>query len=355
MIRLAPAAVLLSTALVAITASASVSPEAAALFTKDVPKSADHPLTGRYTGSVILGQTVKAFDELTLPSGPAVGETYDNNKKFKTTITAQGKVTRTIYIAPVGRSSLEVTTNFVDAVAAKGFQPVFRCAGPACGPSFSVLKYKWDKPETKVVGTDYSHVRRMMVDAAFDQLVDLRYTLFKKSDSSGDTYVALYSGLHRGGQFGDSSEALSDRVGVLVEVVEPRAMEQRMTVVNAAEIGGKVMSEGRAVFYGIEFDFDKADLKPSSQAQLAEMAKFLKNNPTSRVYIIGHTDSKGTLEHNLALSDKRAQAVVNALVTKHGVDAKRLTPRGLASLAPVATNRTEAGQAKNRRVEMVEQ
>jgi OOP family OmpA-OmpF porin len=348
-------AVLLTMTVSALGMLAQGSPEARALFAKDVAKSADSPLTGRYAGSVILAQTVKDFDELTLPTGPAVGETYDNNKKFKSTVTAQGRVTRTIYIAPLGRSALEVTTNFAETIAAKGFQPVFRCSGPACGPSFTYLKYRWDRPETKVLGTNYEHTRKLMVDAAFDQMVDLRYTLFKKTEGGADSYIALYSGLHRGGQFGDFSAALADRTGVLVEIVEPRAMDRRMVVVNAAEIGGKVASEGRAVFYGIEFDFDKADLKPASATQLAEMAKFLKSNAAARVYIVGHTDSKGSLDHNLTLSTQRAQSVVNALVTQYGIDTKRLIPRGLGPLAPVASNRSEAGQAKNRRVEMVEQ
>ena len=71
--------------------------------------------------------------------------------------------------------------------------------------------------------------------------------------------------------------------------------------------------------------------------------------------IIGHTDNKGTLDYNLGLSGRRADAVVKALAAKYGIDAKRLTSRGLGPLAPIASNRSEEGQAKNRRVEMVEQ
>lgn len=326
------------------------------LFARDLRGASDHPLVGRYQGSALLAQTVKAFDELTLPAGPAEGRTYAANaQKFAATVTAQGKVTRTIYVAPPGRSSLEVSTNFVDAVAGRGFETIFTCAGAACGESFPLLKYRWNKPETKVLGENYEHQRKLMVDAVFDQLIELRYSLFRKSGPDGDTYVAVYAGLHRGGSFGDNSTALQDRVGVLVEVVEPRVMDRAMVVVNATEIGNKVATEGRAVFYGIQFDFDKADLKPESEKQLAEMAKYLQGNPQARVYIIGHTDNKGTLEYNVGLSNRRAEAVVRTLAGKYRIDAKRLTPRGLGPLAPVASNRSEDGQAKNRRVEMVEQ
>lgn len=74
-----------------------------------------------------------------------------------------------------------------------------------------------------------------------------------------------------------------------------------------------------------------------------------------RVFIIGHTDNKGALDYNLGLSDRRADAVVKALAARHGIDPKRMTPRGLGPLAPVATNRTDEGRSKNRRVELVEE
>jgi outer membrane protein OmpA-like peptidoglycan-associated protein len=132
-------------------------------------------------------------------------------------------------------------------------------------------------------------------------------------------------------------------------------MERRMVVLSAADIGGKVAAEGRAVFYGILFDFDKAEIKPESEPQLAEMAKFLQANAAARVFIVGHTDNKGALDYNVGLSGRRAEAVVKALSSKYGVDVRRLTPRGLGPLAPVTRNRSEDGRARNRRVEMVEQ
>jgi outer membrane protein OmpA-like peptidoglycan-associated protein len=126
-------------------------------------------------------------------------------------------------------------------------------------------------------------------------------------------------------------------------------------VLKADEISGDIAKEGRAVFYGIQFDFDKADLKPESEPQLEEMAKALKADTKLKVLVVGHTDNQGKLDYNTGLSQRRAEAVVKALASKYGIDAKRMTARGLASLAPVATNRTDEGRAKNRRVEMVEQ
>ncbi|MBK8768801.1 MAG: hypothetical protein IPM06_00040 [Rhizobiales bacterium] len=74
-----------------------------ATLAKDAAKSADSALVGRYEGAFIVGQTKKAFDELTLPNGPAQGEEYADDKKFTSTMTVQGRVTRTLYVAPQGR------------------------------------------------------------------------------------------------------------------------------------------------------------------------------------------------------------------------------------------------------------
>lgn len=315
----------------------------------DAPQATDFSLTGRYEGSYILSQTIKAFDELTLPAGPAVGESWDANKKFSSIITPQGKITRLIYIAPAGRSSLEVFNNYKDALISKGFAPVFECANAACGPSFMVLKYRWDNKSSLVQGAGYADIRNHLIQAAFDNVKDLHYLLLKKAD----TYVAIYAGVHTNGSFGDYSHALDDRAGVLLEIAEPKPMETRMVILNAAEINKDVMNNGRAVFYGILFDFDKADIKPESEPQLAEMARALQDSPKLTIYIVGHTDNAGQLDYNTHLSERRAAAVVKALTIQYGIDAQRLIAKGVGQLAPVASNQTDEGRAKNRRVEMV--
>ncbi|MFO1034623.1 MAG: OmpA family protein [Hyphomicrobiales bacterium] len=320
----------------------------------DAKGSADSTLTGRYEGSIIVGQTKKAFDELTLPTGPAEGEEYSDAKKFTSTITAQGKVTRTLYVSPAGRSSLEVFGNFEDALKAKGFSPVFECAKEACGPSFKLLSYKWDNKSSLVVSEGADTDRSMASQAMFDAVIDPRYALLKMGEAGNETYVAIFAAQNQGGTFGDMSQALQDRVGVLVQVVEPKAREQKIVTLSAEEIGGDIANTGRVVLYGIYFDFDKATIKPESQPQLEQMVAFLTSNPEAKVYVTGHTDNKGTLDYNMKLSGARATAVVKALIAA-GIDGKRLVAKGLGPLAPLASNRDEEGQAKNRRVELVEE
>lgn len=84
------------------------------------------------------------------------------------------------------------------------------------------------------------------------------------------------------------------------------------------------------------------------------MVKLLKGSPALRVWVVGHTDNAGTAEFNVTLSNARAVAVVKALMAA-GIDPRRLTAHGNGPFAPVATNTTEEGRAKNRSVELVAQ
>jgi OOP family OmpA-OmpF porin len=103
---------------------------------------------------------------------------------------------------------------------------------------------------------------------------------------------------------------------------------------------------------GVHFDFNKYNIRPGDAAVLDEAAATLKNNLNVRVDVNGYTDSIGSAEYNLRLSEKRADAVVDYL-EKDGVPADRLTPHGYGETDFVATNSTKEGRAQNRRVELV--
>ena len=81
----------------------------------------------------------------------------------------------------------------------------------------------------------------------------------------------------------------------------------------------------------------------------------LKADPKLKLYVVGHTDNVGDFDYNIKLSQARAAAVVRSLVSKHGIEASRLTAFGDGPTAPVASNNSEEGRAKNRRVELVAQ
>jgi len=135
-------------------------------------------------------------------------------------------------------------------------------------------------------------------------------------------------------------------------IIEKKAMVQEV-VADAKSLAQDIRTTGHASVYGIHFDFNKATVKQESEPTLKEIAKLLKQDPKLNLYVVGHTDSVGKIAYNMKLSQTRAEAVVKALVTKHGVSPNRLKPYGVGPLAPVASNETEEGKALNRRVELV--
>jgi OmpA-OmpF porin, OOP family len=139
---------------------------------------------------------------------------------------------------------------------------------------------------------------------------------------------------------------------IWLRVIERRDMVQHV-VADAAAWGKDLASTGHVAVYGIYFDTGKAEVKPESGAALQEIAKLLAQNPGYRLKVVGHTDMTGALDANMKLSQARADAVVKALVGQHGVAGARLDGHGVGPLAPVASNDTEEGRARNRRVELV--
>ena len=114
----------------------------------------------------------------------------------------------------------------------------------------------------------------------------------------------------------------------------------------------KMISEGRAVrLNNIFFDFDSDRLRSESYPELRRLAKIIKQNPTLRFEIAGHTDSVGTESYNIQLSQRRAQAVRDYLV-RQGCNPQQLVVKGYGYSRPVATNKTEEGRQANRRVEI---
>lgn len=126
-------------------------------------------------------------------------------------------------------------------------------------------------------------------------------------------------------------------------------------VASAADLSNGIDSTGHAVVPGILFDTAKADVKDESKPALDEVAKLLSQNPKLKLWVVGHTDSVGSVASNVDLSKRRAAAVIAVLVSKYHIAPTRLDSFGNGPYAPVASNDTEDGRKQNRRVEIVKQ
>ena len=139
---------------------------------------------------------------------------------------------------------------------------------------------------------------------------------------------------------GESADSESNPGGVIFALAPTAPLAQTL------------QQSGKVDLYGILFDIDKAVLKPSSRSALEQVAKLLHDDPALRLEVAGHTDNSGSAAHNLALSQRRAAAVVAALVKDYRIEASRLVPKGYGDSQSVASNDSEEGRSQNRRVEL---
>jgi len=318
---------------------------AAATVTSAAEPAKDHPLVGRYEGSVMDAFQSKDYDEVGLLREPI--QNWGDPVPKPRLLQVAGKVSLYYYRLPDGRSLLEVQRNYEAGLKAKGFQTLFACAttdsscykkDPDRETPFtdvSVLANTIDTPEWPMIGRG-----RQFVSNYFDN--SGRYLLAQYDGPNGKVYasIALAEGNSRGNF-------------AFVRVVESKAMESdKIVFVDATAMQKGLAENGRISLYGIHFDLDKDSIKPDSQPTLDEIAKLMRSNPQLRVQVVGHTDAQGEEPHNADLSRRRSVSVIAALA-KTGLDARRFTSRGAGSKEPVAPNTNEEGRAKNRRVELL--
>lgn len=158
---------------------------------------------------------------------------------------------------------------------------------------------------------------------------------------AGNTAVGAIIGAAVGGTAG----------GFIGKRMDKQAAEIQNAIPNA-----EVIREGEGIIVkfdsGILFDFDKFALKDAAKANIQSLASSINQYPGTDIKVIGHTDSRGTEQYNMTLSEKRA-AAVKAYAVSQGVPAARLITVGKGFSEPIADNATDEGRAANRRVEIV--
>ncbi len=262
-------------------------------FAQDLPDPdeegcKDSPLLTRMAGCRIMRCTNKEFDAMELHVGP-VKDGAETLKGF------EGATDNLVYVCPSRLSSLQIVRNAENALKAAGFAVVFSGKRGDDQPIVTAQK--------------------------------------------GAQWVQVY-----GSPWNEFS-------GYEFSAVKVQEMSQEMEA-TADSLAQEIEKSGRAAVYGINFDTGKALLKPESDKVLGEIATLLKNNPSWKMKVEGHTDNVGLKATNQTLSQQRAAAVVTWLAS-HGVDRVRLTSLGFGDTKPLADNGGEEGRAKNRRVELV--
>ncbi|HEX5720331.1 MAG TPA: DUF4892 domain-containing protein [Thermoanaerobaculia bacterium] len=277
----------------------------------------DHPLISSYPGSTLIEREDSGFGDYKVVVGiNAKGQTDD---EVLQSTKVSGKLTRLFYQNPQQRSAAEIFANYKEALQSAGFEVLFECSAAGCGANRAPSRFGRVNGMKRVSNPMW-------------------YVAARYQGEGKEAYVAI------------SVIQFQHQIDVL----ERQEMERGLVTVTAEALKRGLAAQGKAVLDGVVFDHDKATIKPESKPALDVIAKYLKDNPNLKAFIVGHTDMAGALDYNLKLSQQRAQAVVDALVKTYGIAAARLSAHGVGPLSPARTNRSEEGKGQNRRVEMVE-
>jgi OOP family OmpA-OmpF porin len=278
----------------------------------------------------------EAFGSHDLPTGPFADGTLP-------TRTFEGAVTqRALQLDAPSSPTLAILDPLREQIIAAGFDVLLDCAARACG-GFD-FRYATDilpEPEMHVDLGDFRFLSATRGEEAISILI---------SRSSLTAYVQIT-------RVTAATETRTPSTRLPASVVDTDiAMGQVPAGVVAqsdAEVASALDELGNAVLGDLDFASGAATLTEGDYPSLATVAAWLAANPDGTIALVGHTDASGSLSANIALSERRAEAVAQVLIDRHGVDRDRVTARGVGYLAPRATNQTEEGRQKNRRVEVV--
>jgi OmpA-OmpF porin, OOP family len=307
----------------------------------DVAGGKDHPLIKRFAGSWLTGMRIDEFAGIEFPSNGK-----EEGRKLVEPVKLEAKVTRLYYVAPRGKTPLEVHRNYEQALAAAGFVEKYKCELDACAKVFFALPFnvtdaKWASGYIETPsGSGYSLYSGVSVE-------DGRLTYGTINKAGVLLHVMVYTSA--------AANKTTELASTYLQIAEPKAMQTGQVTVDTTAMKSGLDADGKIALYGIYFDTGKAALKPESKAQLDEMGKLLTAQANLKVIIVGHTDNQGTLEANVALSQSRAEAVAQALTQTYKIATNRMLAKGVANFSPIASNAAESGRAKNRRVELVAQ
>ncbi|SFT06652.1 OmpA-OmpF porin, OOP family [Sulfitobacter marinus] len=262
-------------------------------------------------------------DSYVAPVGPFLNGTLD-------TVTVEGDVARSAWrLETSGLTPLQVLRPLRSQLTAAGYDIVLDCGAVACGGfdfRFAV--------ETLPGPNMYVNIRSYHFVTAVQGPLTAPTSIITvlASTAASSAYVQIIQ---------------ADAVGTV------RAPGAPASDPGGNAIAELLLSQGHAVLGGLDFTSGTATLGDAGAGTLERLATFLKDQPTVRIALVGHTDSVGALDPNIALSRSRAAAVRDRLVESYGISGDQIEAEGMGYLAPVASNLTAQGREDNRRVEAV--
>lgn len=263
-------------------------------------------------------------DSFSLPVGPS----EDGSTP---TMAVHGEIERIAFRVETDAATLDILLEIQSLLQADGYEVLFRCHDRACG------------------GFDFrSDLELPKAPAMFVDLQDYHFMAAERLAADPNEYAAVFVSRSAGSGYVQMTFVSGTAQGVRMRI--PVAVEAGS---DSDSIASQLDALGHAILDTLVFASGSTELEPGEYSQLADLAGYLADNPTTRVLLVGHTDAKGSLESNIDLSERRAQSVLDRLVSAHGVDSERVSAKGIGFLSPRATNFTAQGRRLNRRVDAV--
>jgi outer membrane protein OmpA-like peptidoglycan-associated protein len=283
-----------------------------------------------FKGALVSFQKTTKWDSYIIPVSKLGYNSWENPLKV------QGEITRTQYTTSKDNNPSFVYMNYLDAMKKANWEILFSGSGP---DELGFDSYEWQYnmfQEGYKQGDQFGNKLGFRGSSASSGYA---YIAAKMEDGDTSYYAVIYI------------VEQDDHTMINEDII--KAKTPKVGLVTAQLLTENIDKKGHLALEGIYFDLAKATLTDKSDKALKNIADYLNAHKDEKFFIVGHTDSDGDFSANLVLSKNRATAVMSALIDKYGVDANQLQAEGVANLAPIATNATTEGKAKNRRVEIV--
>ncbi len=278
--------------------------------------------------ATLAAETVAGLDSYAMPTAPWSPEGMP-------VLTGTGEVRQQAWrIDAPGLTTLQLLQPLQDQLFDAGFEVLFTCTDDACGG----FDFRFATPvlPAPAMHVDLGDYRYVATQRTTDGQTELLSMLASRSSAAGFVQVIRVGPA-------DATPVATAQAPVV------RAVAPTIT----GDLAKELETRGRFVLADLTFETGSAQLGDSAFASLQDLSDYLRANPERTVALVGHTDSVGSLDGNIALSKRRAGSVLERLVTSYDIPRRQLEAQGMGYLSPLATNLTEEGRDTNRRVEVI--
>ena len=278
------------------------------------------------SNAAVTREITRAVDSYAMPIGPWANGALPAE-------TAEGQFTQQAWtIKATGLTTLQLIRPLRDQLRNDGFDVVYECRDQDCGG----FDFRFQ--------TDVLPPPEMQVN-----LGEFRYLAARKA--GGAELISILASRSARAGFVQITRVGPTTATVASADAEP--LHGEAATLQISDFGEGLTQTGRAVLHGLEFDTGSSNLGAGPVDNLRALADFLAAAPNLQVALVGHTDSSGSLDGNIALSKRRARSVLERLASDYGVNRSQLDAQGMGYLAPIASNLTQDGRTANRRVEVI--